>query len=68
MMANRRQFHAWVAVRTQSLARLAVVAAAVSLAGPPASADTIYWAGTGTTCQSGTLNPDVVPSFMGLCF
>ena len=49
MMANRRQFHAWVAVRTQSLARLAVVAAAVSLAGPPASADTIYWAGTGTT-------------------
>jgi hypothetical protein len=25
-------------------------------------------AGTGTTCQSGTLNPDVVPSFMGLCF
>ena len=49
MIANRRQFHAWRAIRTQGLTRLVVMAAAALLAGATASADTIYWAGTGTT-------------------
>lgn len=49
MMANRRQFHEWVAVRPQPLARLVVMTAAVLLTGLTASADTIYWTGTGTT-------------------